>query len=324
MTDLNTAAADQAAADLAAADDTTDPVWEAAFDKQAIPEMLRPGLREVARQSAAQAQKAIEQARGGGVPAEWAAFIGSAAESGVTPNALVDAWNAAQAIREDPIAFAQNLNVAINKLVASGDITPEQGAQARAEGAQAIADAADPNAALNLKTPEQERLDALQARLDAQDQRQTAEQQEREDAQIQQEAADYAQNFGRELLAQLTTGGYTEEAGTLNDDVIGSVGRIAAASLETDTTGTLTIESAISTALATLNRISGGPKPVEQPAAVAAAQQMPVGGGRGAPAAAAAPVFGKDANGQRAERQHREQMMMEEGLRILNGGAVTE
>lgn len=327
MTDLNIAPADQAAADLAAANESeqTDPVWEAAFEKNGIPEMLRPGLRETARQSAAAAQKAIEQARGGGVPAEWQAFIGGATQSGVTPNALVDAWNAAQAIREDPIAFARDLNEAINQRVASGEITQQQAQQARVEGAQAIADAADPNAPLNMKTPEQEQLEALQARLDAQEQRQTAQQVADENAQIQYEAQQTAENFGRELLGQLTAGGYTQEAGTLNDDIIGSVGRIAAAALETDQTGTLTAQSAISTALATLNRISGGPRAVAAPVVAGVPQQMPVGGGRGAPAAGVEkPVFGKDANGQRVERQWREKIMLEEGLRIMNGGALAE
>jgi hypothetical protein len=326
LSDLSTAAADQAAADLAAAtaSEQTDPVWEKAFDDAGIPDMLRPKLRETAKATTANAQKAIELARGGGVPPEWAAFIGGATESGVTPNALVDAWNAAQAIREDPLGFARDLNARINELTASGDITPAQAAAAREQGAQAIADAADPNAALNMKTPEQEALEAQQARLDAMEQQMTARQQADEDAQIQYEAQQNAENFGRELLTQLTAGGYTQEAGTLNDDIIGSVGRIAAAALETDQTGTLTAQAAISTALATLNRISGGPKAVEQPAVAGAPQQMPVGGGRGAPGAEAKPTFGKDANGQRAERQWREQIMLEEGRRIMNGRAVAE
>ena len=326
MSDLSTAPADQAAADLAAAEqqEQSDPVWEKAFDDAGIPDMLRPKLRETAKATAAQTQKAIETARGGGVSPEWQAFIGGATQAGINPNALVDAWNAAQAIREDPVAFARDLNAEIEKRVGSGELTQAQAQQARAEGAQAIADASDPNAPLNMKTPEQEAIEAQQARLDQMEQQFTARQQAEEDAQIQYEAQQTAETFGRELLAQLTAGGYTQEAGTLNDDVIGSVGRIAAAALETDSTGTLTPQSAIATALATLNRISGGPRPVEQPAAQQQAQQMPVGGGRGAPAPEAKPTFGKDANGQRAEKQWREKVMVEEGLRILNGGAVNE
>lgn len=313
-------AADQAAADLAAADDATFPEWEAGFEANAIPEMLRPGLRDIARKQNAAAQKAIQQARGGGVDPQWQAFIGNARESGINPTDLVEAWNASQAIREDPLSFARDLNTKIAELQASGQITPAEAAQARVEGQAAITDALG-GEPVNLKTEEMQRLEALEAQQTQFFQQQQAAQEQYQQQQVLAEAQTYAEGFRTELYTQLGTNGYTAEAGTLNDQIVGAVGRIAASALDGDQTGTLTPQLAIQTALQTLISISGGPKAVAQAPVAGAPQQFPVGGGRGAPAEQQPQKFDLTTReGAKAANTDREQRMLAEAAKIFAEG----
>jgi hypothetical protein len=323
MSDINGAgaAADQAAADLETteANDQTFPEWEKAFDDNGIPDLLRPGLRDVARKQNAAAQSAIEKARGGGVAPEWQALVGDATAGGVNPQDLYDAWNAAQAIRADPAGFARDLNARITELESSGQITAAQATAARAEGSAAIVDA-QAGGGVDLKTPELQRIEALEQRLENQLTQQQQQQQAFEEQQIQQEALSYAETFRTELYGQLETAGYTVEAGTLNNQVIDVVGRVAASALEGDQTGTLTPQQAVTTAMQALISISGGPKPIAQVPAQQQQQQFPIGGGRGGVAAEQKPVFGQDRAGRQAENKWRSEAMLAEAQRLMSAG----
>ena len=321
MSDINPAAdtGDTTSTDTAAADEpyTLHPAWESAME--VVPELVRGPLIEQIRKSERESQKAIETARGGGVAPEWQAFMGEAQAGGINPTDLVDAWNAAAAIREDPMSFARDLNARITELQKSGQITSAQAQQARAEGAAAIEDAIDPNST-PLETAEAKQIRDLQARLDDRDQRETQQQQEQrqatEDYQIQQEADAYAVNFRNELYAQLEGAGYTENAGTLNEQIVTAVGRIAASALEGDPTGTLSAQAAVSSALQTLISISGGPQAVAAAPGIAPRTQYPVGGGRPGVAAAAPQSFTNDLEGKKA----REAAMMAEAAKIFANG----
>lgn len=321
MSDLNPAAdtGDTTSTDAAATEEpyTLHPAWESAME--VVPDLVRGPLIEQIRKSERESQKAIETARGGGVAPEWQAFMGEAQAGGINPTDLVDAWNAAAAIREDPMSFARDLNARITELQKSGQITSAQAQQARAEGAAAIEDAIDPNST-PLETAEAKQIRDLQARLDDRDQRETQQQQEQrqanEDYQIQQEADAYAVNFRNELYAQLEGAGYTQAAGTLNEQIVTAVGRIAASALEGDPTGTLSAQAAVGSALQTLISISGGPQAVAPAPGIAPRPQYPVGGGRPGVAAAAPQSFTNDLAGKKA----REAAMMAEAAKIFANG----
>jgi len=217
------------------------PQLEEALKKTGIPDMLTAPLREQLRVSEREHQKALEQARSNSAPPEWAELVRQAQAAGVTPDVMLNAYNASLRIMEDPVGFSIQLNEQIDKLIAAGQLTAREGYRMKQEAAAEIAatvngaPGADP-----LETPEQRQIRELaeqQQQLQQQlSQREQAEQQR----QAEQEAAKYADHF-MDVLDQATTGA--------SDQVKQFIGHNASSLLSNDTSGQLTPEKAIEMAV---------------------------------------------------------------------------
>ena len=255
------------------------PSWQRALDDAAVPEMMRTPIIEQIRRTEAEYNKGIEKSRND-LPDEWRSFLTSAQQAGAAPADLTVAWNAAQAIREDPIAFLDNFSAQVDKLVTAGVLT-------RAEGAAAKADAADEvDDQVNLTSPEAQRIAALEAQIQQISQGQTAQQQAQAQAAAEADAQDYADRFMAAVNASLPAIGFTGDVATdpAAQQAQITVGRIADSMLAADTTGQLTPTAAIAAAINQVAAVMG--RQVQVPGAA----QLPVHGGN---AAVPAPVAHK-------------------------------
>lgn len=301
-----TAPVDESAAAAAPAEPIEEaaihPAWETAME--AVPDMIRGPLIAQIRKSDRESQQAIESARAGSVDPEWKSFFDGAREANLSPREITDTYNAALAIREDPIAFAKDLNAAINAGVKSGQFTQEQADQLKQQGAATIADAVDGEQFGSMKTADQTRMDELQARLDAQDQRQQAQFEQQSEQEVQADAQQYAVHFFNELDGQMTAAGFVG----VTPETRAAVARIADSALNGDQTNTLTPQAAISHAISALKNFG---QPAKGP--VGPAIQMPIGGGNTSVGAVPATKFGND----RAGKDAREAAMMAEAARVF-------
>jgi hypothetical protein len=181
---------------------TLHPSWQPAYD--AIPEDLRDtpwgkGLVEKISESERNARKAIDDAKGAGIPEEWAGLIEEANGAGLSPSDLADAFNSSTAMRDmianDPDAFLEDLKNEILASVESGAITPKEGSKLMAAGKEA-ADEVDLQT--GQKNPE---LEALQKRLDERDRRDQEAQTQWEQEQEEQQAIAEAEKAGEDFIS---------------------------------------------------------------------------------------------------------------------------
>lgn len=226
------------------------PSWEKTLDEAGIPDMLRPKLVEQIQRSERESQAAIEQARAASIDPAWKQFVDSAAGAGATPEALVGAYNAAQAIQADPIAFHAQLTQQIDQLVEAGVLTRAQAAEQKQTVDDAVSSALDGDDPIQKELAE---LKQWRAQQEANAQRQQTETQQRA---AQAEAQQYAAEFHTQLRSQLAaaTGIAEQEFGTdqAARGFYQTVGRLAESVLANDPTDQITPEQAVQQALGSL------------------------------------------------------------------------
>jgi len=284
------------------------PEWEEAL--AVVPDGLRGNLYKQIRTSEAEAQKAVEAARQGSVEPQWREFTDLAKGAGVDPATLIESYNIRQAMLQDPQKFYNDLKREIDAAVATGALTPAEGAAATAQAQQQASDATD------LKTPEQERMDALEARLGQMTEAQQAQYQAQVEAQQNQAATAYYDEFTRTVEKTFTDAGY----GAASPETKIAVMRMADSALNGDITDTLTLQQAVGGAFNALLKFRDTQAGAPAAAAAAQAGQVPppVGGGRGV-AAPAPQKFTDNLDGKKA----RIEAMLEEGRRQTAAG-ITE
>lgn len=273
-------------------DKPTHPEWEATFEALGLPESFRGPLREQARKSEAEAQRAVEAARADSIAPEWREFVKSAQEAEATPADVVQAWNAAGSIARDPMGFAMQLEASIDAMVAQGQMTPTDAWKAKRQAHAAIVaevqqqqqqqgqpSTPDSDALL---TPEQRQLKQVQDEITAmkaaeQARIEAAQQQAQQQTLAQQQAAAEARatTFMSEL-EQRTKGASPEQ--------MQIIGRTASDMLAADATenggkGTLTIQAALDAVVDQAKK--AGMSWQEQPQPGLA--PPPAGGGLGVP-----------------------------------------
>lgn len=282
------------------------PSWEKTFEEAGIPDMLRPKLIEKIRADDASVQQQLQAARGTIDPV-WQDFLKEATSAGVTPPDLIASYNAAAALKRDPIAFAADLSASIDQLVKEGKLTRPQAAAAQQQVADAAAQQIDDPTAL--LSPDSEKMAALQKQIEelqgtvtSAAQRQQAE---REEAAQAQQAKEYGDRFFAEVDAQFEAHPVLKAA---NVDTKVAVARLADAMLAADSTNTLTEKSAIEAAIRQLDQVRT--MGTAAPAAAGQRQQVPVQGG-----GAALPV--PPAPGKFASEADRTAAMLAEAARVL-------
>lgn len=181
------AAPAEPAAPEAPVDYTAHPVWGKAVE--AVPDVLRGPLYEAIKTSEREAQKAIESARGTDIPQDWRELAAEAQQAGLSVDDLAAAYRGqaalAELMRTDPDAFVSELSGQIDQLVASGQLTRREGAQAKQQAQQA-ADAAGAGGGEQLYQSDVER--ELAELKQWREQQQAAEQQRQLEAQQAQQA----------------------------------------------------------------------------------------------------------------------------------------
>lgn len=226
------------------------PAWAKTLDEAGIPDMLRPKLIEQIQRSERESQAAIEQARAGSIDPTWKQFVDSAAGAGATPEALVGAYNAAQAIQADPIAFHAQLTQQIDQLVEAGVLTRAQANEQKQTVDDAVASALDGDDPIQKELAE---LKQWRAQQEANAQRQQTEAQQRA---AQEEAQQYAAEFHTQLRTQLAAAaGMTEQDFGTDDNArqfYQTVGRLAESVLANDPTDQITPQQAVQQALGAL------------------------------------------------------------------------
>lgn len=277
------------------------PAWEKAL--AVVPDSLRGGIYEQIRTTERESQAAIERARTQSVPKEWQDFATGAQSNGIDPQQLIDSYNVAQAMQNDPVAFYEQLGREVDAAVASGQLTRAEGAVAKNAAAAQI-EQLD-----GLKTPEQERIDALQAQLDGVTQNMSAREQQVEQERVNQQAQVYYDEFNDIVQTTFENAGF----GNATVETKVAVMRMADSALNGDQTDTLSLQQAVEGAFNSLIAFRNA-----QPGAAAAAApqagqilRVPVGGGSSAIAAPEPVHFGNDLAGKKS----RHDAMMEEAKR---------
>lgn len=195
-----------AAAPETPVDYSAHPVWSKAVE--AIPEVLRGPLYETIRSTEAETQKAIEKAREETVPAEWRELAAEAKQAGVTVEQLVEAYRGQALLSEqmstDPDGFIAEITSNVEQLIASGQLTRKQGAEAIRGAQAAAAEQTD-----DLLSPEAKQLRELQAWKEQQEQKEAARAQAERDAQaaaaqeaqLEREAEAFFDEFDTQMIA---------------------------------------------------------------------------------------------------------------------------
>lgn len=256
------------------------PAWDKALE--GIPELWQKPVREQIKATEAEYQRAIEQARQGGVPEDWRGLYQQAQEAGLSPDDLVNGYisqqNLLQAMVEDPDQFVADISAQIDQAVAAGQLTRKEGAALKRDAAGAAAEAGGDD----LLTPEQKQIQELQQRIEARDQREAQQQQEWATQQQQQEMQQIADEEAGSFIDAVMNAFDTDpqlagaEAGTRQ-----IAAQVANGLLDADQTGTLSYEAAAAQAIAMLRTQlgwGGAPAPQGQPSAAQA-----IGGGGTAP-----------------------------------------
>lgn len=198
--DTQTTTTEQQGGEQIVTEEKLHPAWEKAF--AAIPADLRDTpmykpLVDQIRESERNTRKAIDEARGQGVPDDWAAVIADAEENGLSVADLVEGFNSSNSMRQmianDPDAFVESLEESIREAIKQGTITAREGSKLMKAGEAAAEE-------VNLETQtEDPRISALQKRLDEQDRANAEAQQqweaEQEQQQIDADAEDAAAEF---------------------------------------------------------------------------------------------------------------------------------
>lgn len=283
--------------------DAVHPSWVETFDKAGIPDLLRPTLIEKIRADEAAVQRQIEAARGN-VPPEWQEILTEARAQGITPKELYDSYNAISTLREDPLAFRDQLSAEIDAAVAAGRLTPREGQQAQQQidnATDADLFEADPTAKALKEI--QQRQEKTERELAERNQREQAEREQREQEQAAREQEQWLDNFFGSIKTTLSTHpsfqaafADPESPTAVNAQI--TVARIAGGILDG---GRAKDEAeAIQMAITQLESISATPKPA--PGAI-----PPISGGGNA-------MPGQAPAGKMSEAQ-REAAMLAEGLR---------
>jgi len=285
----------------AAAEAPTHPAWEKSWDEAGIADMQRPILREQVRRTEAAANKAIEDAKAASIDPNWKAFVDEAAAAGVGPAELRTAYNAGEAIRQDPVGFLDNFTTQVNALVAAGTLTRKEGQQAQVAGQQAAVAAAAENDLAAL-SPQDPRYDALKVEVDAMKAQRAEEQKQQAKYASEREAEQFADQFVGTVDTALGAQGF----GDASPETRGFIANMALSLL--DGNPQLTEAQAIAGAIDGLKKeivARGGTLPVVA-AAGAAATAPPIGGGSSTVAGAAVVPM---------DDKSREAAMIAEGLR---------
>lgn len=257
------------------------PAWDKALE--GIPELWQKPVREQIKATEAEYQRAIEQARSGGVPEDWRGLYQQAQEAGLSPDDLVGGYiaqqNLLQAMVEDPDQFVADISAQIDAAVAAGQLTRKEGAALKRDAAGAAAEAG----ADDLLTPEQKQLQELQQRIDARDQWEAQQQQEwatqQEQQQMQEIADQEAGNFIDAVMSAFDNDPALAGAAAGTRQI---AAQVANGLLDADPTGSLSYEAAAAQAIALLKEQLGWQgAPGGQQGQPSAAQA--IGGGGTAP-----------------------------------------
>lgn len=297
------------------------PAWEAAM--AAVPDLLRGPLVEQIRVSEREHQAAIEQARTGSVPPAWQQFVTEAQAAGATPEQIVDAYNYAKVIREDPVTFSINLNNAIDDLIKDGRLTAKEGYRMKQEGQQQVqavtAQPLDPNDPLltpeqKLFAQQQKELAELKESVEKDRQTRLTEQQQMTE---QQQAEAYANDFVARLEAAVP-GDPTAPAVIAARQMIG---RAADSMLASAAPGSLTVDQALAQVVKQAGTLGLNLANLPQVAAAATATTQtppPVGTGTASAGAPAKPTLTDD----RAGKDARAALMMAAAKASIGEGAI--
>lgn len=276
------------------------PHLEEAMRATGIPDMLTVQLREEIRKSEREHQKALEAARQNAAPPEWAELVRQAQAQQLTPDVMLNAYNASVQIMQDPVGFSIRLNEQIDQLIESGQLTAREGYRMKKEAADAVADMQnDP-----LETPEQRELRELRESQRTLEERLEAEARARAEQEAEEDAKRYADHF-MSVLDQATAGA--------DERVTGIIANAAAGILSSDQTGKITPEAAVETAVAQARAAGitwGAPQAPQQNGA------PPVGGTGGVPGPAAEKL--PPANTPEG-RNAREKRMLEVAAQLVSG-----
>lgn len=289
------------------ADAPLHPVWDRAMG--AIPEMLRGPLVDQIRTTEREHQSALEQARAGAAPTEWQGLIAEAAQLGVTPGDLAQSYASAQAIRENPVKFVNEMTELIEQRAALPATDPNHldAATVRwmkreaAAGAQALADGTV--SPLGVPDPDDPAVKALAAVEQLR-----AEQKADRDQQQQQQAEQVAAQTAREYASNFIATVDTATAGA-SDPQKNMIASWANALIQGDTTGRLTPQQAIDAAVKAAKDSGMVWQPLAPGAAAPAPAAAPVGGGSAAVPGAAAPAKVANIDTPAGKNQQRENML---------------
>lgn len=257
------------------------PAWDKALE--GIPELWQKPVREQIRTTEAEYQRALEQARQGGVPDDWRGLYQQAQEVGLTPDELAQAYiaqqNLYQSMVEDPDQFLADITAQIDAAVAAGQITRKEGAALKRDATNAADAAGD-----DLLTPEQKQIQELQQKIQQREQWEAQQAQEwqiqQQEQEMQQIADEEADSFVETVMSAFDNDPQLAGASAATRQI---AAQVASGLLDADPTGTLSYEAAAAQSIALLREQlgwSGAPAPQggQQPNIAAA-----IGGGSGAP-----------------------------------------
>lgn len=283
--------------------------WVKALDEGGIPDLLRqensPLIAQI-RRSEAESNRRIEELSQRQAPQEWSGLLSEAQQQGVTPDSLIDGYNTALQMRQDPFAFIDALLTNVSSMVAAGQLTAPQGWQARyqavlqAGGTDAQAQqVANAGAQDDFEDPRDKQLRELQERFE---QREQADQQQREQqtqAELEaQEAADdeaYAEQFETTLRQQLAAGGFAPTAEAVPQEMLAAVASVAG-QIDQATEDDIALPDLLGMAINQLKQL--GMAPVAAPAQQQRQTIPPIGGGGGGRPLGAAGFDSKSARDQ--------------------------
>jgi hypothetical protein len=230
------------------------PSWDKAM--AAIPDVLRGPLIEQIRTTDREYQQELERRGKQAAPEEWQSLIADAAAAGVSPQDLIQSYDNAQAIRQDPVGFVIQLTELVDQRMAlpatdPNHLTAREGYRMKADAAAGVSQiTGQPSTgALDeaLETPEGKAIAALRKELEtdreqraAQTAQQQREQEQRAEEQRQADAASFAQQFISSIETKMS--GATPGQQNI-------VATVANSLIQGDQTGKLTMDQAIDFAI---------------------------------------------------------------------------